>query len=238
MDRNRKYLGMTVPQLGILAALAGGIFLLFCVTGYLLLRNGLGLSAAPLPPTPTSTLQPTPTLILSPTPTATPAPTAVPYESLIPAGWVQYKTALFELWLPAGYKTATKVDVLTTGLGGDPIVDLSLRGATSAKSPNKIYVQVSYEPITAPTFDDFINQRIQTIGLPPSERSKITLNTVPALRLVFSGRRGNNVDINELTYVIQDGGVVWYVQYTAELTEYFNLLATFESSAKTFRVVK
>jgi hypothetical protein len=79
---------------------------------------------------------------------------------------------------------------------------------------------------------------LQGLGLPPSERTKTSINTVPAVRLVFTGRKGNNTDINELIYVIQDGSVVWYVQYTAEITEYFNLLATFESSAKTFRVVK
>ena len=64
------------------------------------------------------------------------------------------------------------------------------------------------------------------------------LRPVPALRLVFSGRKGNNTDINELTYVILDGTTVWYVQYTAEITEFYNLLADFESSARTFRVVK
>jgi hypothetical protein len=76
------------------------------------------------------------------------------------------------------------------------------------------------------------------LGLAPSERSKVTLNTVPAVRLVFSGRKGNNTDINELTYVILDGTTVWYVQYTAEITEFYNLLGNFESSVKTFRVVR
>ena len=237
MDLNKKYFGMTVMQLGILAGLAGLAFMLFCVVGYLFLSRSTGISASQFP-TATATIQPTVTMVLTPTPTTTPASTPLPYESFIPAGWVQYRTALFEIWMPAGYKAAKTTDVLVTGLGGSPIVDLAMRGAASSKSPNRIYMTVSYEPMTTDTLDAFITQRLAGLGLAPSERNKVTLNTVPAVRLVFSGRKGNNTDINELTYVFQDGTTVWYVQYAAEITEFYNLLANFESSAKTFRVVK
>ena len=124
-----------------------------------------------------------------------------------------------------------------TGLGGSPITDLALSASLTAKSTKKIYMTVSYEPVTADTLDAFITARLTGLGVTPSERTKITLNTVPAVRLIFSGRKGNN-DINELTYVILDGTTVWYIQYTAEITDYFNALANFESSVKTFRVVK
>jgi hypothetical protein len=162
--------------------------------------------------------------------------TPLPYEALVPAGWTQYRTALFEIWMPPGYKAA-KTDMLVTGLGGSPIMDLALRGAVSAKAPNKIYMTVSYEPVTADSLDAFITGRLTGLGLTPSERTKVTLNTVPAVRLVFAGRKGNT-DINELTYVILDGTTVWYIQYTAEINDYYNVLANFESSVKTFRVVK
>jgi hypothetical protein len=236
MDLNKKYFGMTVTQLGILAGLAGLVLLLLCIVGWLILGKvrGGGLSQVS---TVAPTIQPTATLILTPTSTFTPAPTALPYESLVPAGWAQFRTALYEIWMPPGYKTAKTIDVLVTGLGGSPITDLILRGSVSAKSPNRIFVTVSYEPITADTLDAFVTARLTGLGLAPSERSKISLNTVPAVRIVFTGRKGNT-DINELTYVILDGTTVWYVQYTAQINDFYNLLGDFESSVKTFRVVR
>jgi hypothetical protein len=236
MDLNKKYFGMTVMQLGILAALAGLVFVLFCVVGYLILGKVTGSSVTSLP-TATTTIQPTVTMVLTPTPTTTPAATPLPYESLIPAGWAQYRTSLIEVWMPPGYKVTKTTAMLVTGLGGSPIMDLSLTGSTSKKAPNKIYMTVSYEPLTTDTLDAFITQKLTGLGFAPSERSKVTLNTVPAVRLVFTGRKGNT-DINELTYVILDGTTVWYIQYTAEINDYYNVLANFESSVKTFRVVK
>jgi hypothetical protein len=232
---NKKYFGMTVTQLGILAGLAGLAFLLFCIVGWLVI--GRGIQAAQVVP-PTSTPFPTATLIVLPTPTSTLAPTPIPYETLIPSGWVQYKSPLYELWLPTGYKN-DKTDHLVTGLGNEPIVDLALSGKYTGKSPYRIYVTVAYEPMTGDSFDKFLNDRLMTLGPIVSERSRVNLNTVPAVRLVFTGHKGNNnTDINELTYVIPDGTTVWYVQYTAELTEFYNLLTTFEASAKTFRMVR
>jgi len=236
MNQDRKYFGMTTMQIGILAGLAGVVLILFCIVGNLVLSK----ARAALMPQPVATIsapEATATLLLTPTLTSTPALTALPYESLIPAGWAQYRTELYEIWMLPGYKTAN-TDMLVLGLGGNPIVDLSLRGATSSKAPNKIYVTVSYEPMNTDSLDTFITQKVTALGLAPSERSKVTLNTVQAVRLIFSGRKGNNTDINELTYVFQDGTTVWYVQYTAEITEFYNLLSNFESSAKTFRLVK
>lgn len=235
MNQNTKYLGMTVTQIGILASLAGFALLLFCIVGWLILGRARGTSTSQAA---TSTPPPTVTMVVAPTLSPTPVPTALPYESLIPAGWVQYRTALYEIWMPTGYKTAKTTDMLVTGLGGSPFVDLSLQGSASSKSPNKIYMTVSYEPMTTDTFEAFVTARLTGLGLNPSERTKVTLNTVPAVRLIFSGRKGNNTDINELTYVILDGTTVWYVQYTAEIAEFYNLLANFESSVKTFRVVR
>lgn len=236
MDFNKKYFGMTVTQLGILAGLAGLALVLFCVVGYLVLGKVTG-SSVPDVATATNTPQPTVTLVTTPTLTTTPESTPLPYELLIPPGWVQYRTALFEIWMPTGYKTAKTVDVIMTGLGGSPITDLSLSASLTAKSTKKIYMTVSYEPVTADTLDAFISARLTGLGVTPSERTKVTLNTVPAVRLVFNGRKGNT-DINELTYVILDGTTVWYIQYTAEIADYFNTLANFESSVKTFRVVR
>ena len=86
MNPSRKYFGMTTMQIGILASLAGAAFLLFCITGFLVLGKARG--ALSQPAAATSTAGPAPTLILTPTLTSTPAATPLPYEALIPNGWV------------------------------------------------------------------------------------------------------------------------------------------------------
>ena len=238
MDLNKKYFGMTVMQLGILGGLGAMAMLLFCIVGVLVAKNGFGGAAAQQLPTSSPTIAPTATLILTPTQTSTPTLTPVPYEALITPGWVQQRTALFELWLPTGYKAA-KPDNLITGLADTSIIDFSVRGTLNSKSPNKIYVTVSYEPLPEGTLEDFINQHVSSQGayLSLSDRSHVNLNNTPAVRLVFSGRKGN-IDVNELTYIVLDGSTVWYVQYTAVLTEFFDLLPMFEASAETFRLVR
>ena len=234
MTRNKKYFGMTTTQLGVLGGLAGLAFLLFCIVGWLVISRGFRTAetASVVP-----TAFPTVTLAVPPTSTAAPSPTPAPYESLIPEGWVQYKSPLYEIWLPAGYKNAT-ADHLVTGLGSEPIVDLSLSGTYTAKSPNRIYVTVAYEPMTGNSFDQFVNDRLLALGPVLSDRSRVDLNSVPAVRLVFTGRKSSSTDINELTFVILDGTTVWYVQYTAEITDFFNMLSAFEASAETFRTAQ
>lgn len=224
---------MTVMQLGILGGLGATAIILFCIIGVLIAKKGLGNSAQQLPPT--ATLQEaTVTPVLTPTQSPTPTLTPIPYEQLIPEGWAQYGTALYEIWMPPGYKAVKTTKVLITGLGGTPIVDLAIKGSYSAKSANQIFLVISYEPLTADTLDNFITQRLIGLGIVPSERSKVTLNNVPAVRLVFTAREGNT-DFNELTYVLLDGTTVWYVQYSADITDYFNSISNFETSAKTFR---
>ena len=80
--KDRKYLGMTVQQLGILAGLAVLACLIFGVTGGFALRGGLGLFSRP--PQPTPFMQPTATVIIIPTVTLTATQTPIPYEQLIP----------------------------------------------------------------------------------------------------------------------------------------------------------
>ena len=235
MAAKKKILGMTATQLGILGGLAGLVILLFCIVGWLLISRGRrgGPQAAPSTPIPL----PSATLMLPATQTPTLAVTPIPYETLIPTGWVQFQSSLFEIWLPDGYKPDS-ADNLVTGLGNSPVVALTLRGTYTSKSPNNIYVTIAYEPMTGESLDQFLNERLKQLGSVVSDRSRVDLNTVPAVRLIFTGRKGNNTDINELTYVILDGTTVWYVQYTAELTEFYNSLTTFEASAKTFRMAK
>src|SRR5262245_39777428 len=131
-------------------------------------RGSGGPQAAPSTPIPLATA----TLMLPPTQASTLAPTPIPYETLIPSGWVQYSSSLFEIWLPAGYKAET-ADNLVTGIGNTPIVALMLRGTYTSKSPNKIYVTVAYEPMTSESFDQFLNERLAQLGPVVSDRSRV-----------------------------------------------------------------
>jgi hypothetical protein len=79
-------------------------------------------------------------------------------------------------------------------------------------------------------------------NIPPeinlAERRKVSVNSTDAYRLMFEGHTSNNVDTNDLLFIFQDGGTVWYVKYTAEITDYYELLSVFEQSVKTFRIVR
>ena len=48
----------------------------------------------------------------------------------------------------------------------------------------------------------------------------------------------NRVHLGDLLFIFQDGGTVWYVKYSAEIADFYELLATFEQSVKTFRIVR
>jgi hypothetical protein len=54
--------------------------------------------------------------------------------------------------------------------------------------------------------------------------------------LIFEGH-SQNVSTNDLLFIFQDGSVIWYVRYSAEIKEFYEMLSTFEQSVKTFRIV-
>lgn len=238
MTENRKYLGMTTQQLGFLGGLAALACLLFSCLAVLILRRGL--SAAPASNSQStavvvlSTFTPVVTSTITPTPTLT----SIPYEQLIPQGWTQYKTALIEVWMPPDYKKAP-AGAVTPVSGKAVIFNLGLV-STSKTSTYKPTVSVSYEPLAASTLEEFIDQKLAETPLDVNiaERRKVTVNSVDAYRIVFETHTKANIDANDLLFVFQDGGTVWYVKYSAEIKEFFELLPIFEESIKTFRIVR
>jgi hypothetical protein len=223
---------MTTSQLGIIGGLA---FLLCCligIGGWLILGGGLSsANSQPILPTANSTA----TLVVLPTLTPTPLPTPIPYEQLIPQGWKQHKTSLIEIWLPSEYKTAK----LPKGAVLEAAHELILSQPASKTSLNAEWVLVMYEPLAAESLDAFLDMEIQSLD--PSgrvvERRDVFLNTTPAVRVLVE-TRVNNLDANQLTFVVQDGGTVWYIAFIAEINEYYKQLELFEKSALTFRVLK
>jgi hypothetical protein len=235
MQQNRKFLGMTLSQLGILAGLAGAACLLFGLAGWFVLRGKSGL----LERAPENTLVPraTSTMIVIPTLAPTQTPTPVPYEMLIPSGWEQFKTRLIQIWLPSDFKLGdTKLLSDSTNFA---VPELIITGATSKSSLYQMLVTVSYEPLTADTLDAFLDRKITTFPteVRVAERRKVSVNSTDAVRFVFE-TRNNNIDIEVLAYVFHDGGTVWYVEYGAQINEFYEMLPTFEDSVKTFRIVR
>jgi hypothetical protein len=236
MNSNRKYFGMTTSQLGIVGGLAGVLCLILLVGGWFILGGGLNTASPQQIPT---TVNLTATLIVPPTFTPTTAPTAIPYEQLIPTGWKQHKTVLAEIWLPPTYKTA-KLENFEGSPGFVISPELVLSQPASGGSAYNEWFVIEYEPLTGDSLDSHLDTQIQE--LPPDirlvERNREFLNSTEVIRLVFETRLEGNVDAKILTYVFLDGNTIWYVEYFAQINEFFNLLETFKQSAQTFRVVK
>ena len=224
MTHQRRVLGMTSAQIGILIGLGAAACLLFAVTGWLVMRGGNN-------PAPAATRGPqitaTPFVLATITPTLT--ATAVPYEQLIPDGWVQHKTELMEIWLPSDFKPASK----------DADQELKLTVSNRKTSVYKMNVIVTYDALGTASVDTYIDTQLLT--LEPTfrvvERRNVSLNGREAIRMVFEARV-DTVDVDELVYVLQDGGTVWAVLYAAQINEFYEMLPIFEQSARTFRIVQ
>ncbi|HMS00080.1 MAG TPA: hypothetical protein PKK96_02880 [Anaerolineales bacterium] len=239
MNQNRKYLGMTIPQLGVLGALAGTLVLILCVAGYFIFTGGVT-SRAPQPVAPTLVI-PTATLVAPPTSTPTLAPTAIPYEQLIPQGWKQQKTANIEIWLPSDYRQTTVKDLVF--LDKQISVELTLSRTPTKTSLYHLYVIIAREPLRGDSVISHLESSPTDMPAAPTtfrvvEERNVLLNTTPAVRLLVEGKSTDNVDVNTLVYVFLEDDTVWYVEYWTQINEFYNQLETFEKSILTFRLVK
>ena len=235
MQQNKKFFGMTPRQIAILAGLIATACLLFGLAARFALRGGLTRSPNSPQGTPASQFTATPWMIPSPVPTGT--ATLLPYETLIPTSWLQFKSALVEIWLPAEFQPADPQ--LLNNSFNTAISELVVRDSREDSSAYPMLVIVSYEPLTADSLDAFLDAEVAKIpsDFRLAERKKITLNGVEAVRFVFEARF-SNLEVNDLTYVFLDGGTVWYVEYIAQINEFYEMLSMFERSAQTFRLVR
>jgi hypothetical protein len=235
MQQNRKFFGMTPLQLGILAGLAGAACLLVGWAGWFILRGDRSPFGRVPENTPVS--QVTSTMIVIPTLTPTETPTPLPYKMLIPSGWAQFKSGLVEIWLPSNFKPGDSK--LLNDSTKFAIPELIMTGAASKSSLYQMLVTVSYEPLTTDSLDAFLDGKVAKFPteIRVAERRHASVNSIDAIRLLFE-TRSKNVDIDVLTYVFLDGSTVWYVEYGAQINEFYDMLPTFEDSVKTFRIVR
>ena len=230
--QDRKYFGLSTRQIGILAGLAGAACLLFGMMGWFVFRGGF--SQAPKN-TPVIVSTSTPFVIPTVTPTVTSTP--IPYEQLIPDGWVQHRTGLVELWLPSEFENSGQG---ISGISGNSVLlEMALTGTASSTSPYKIFVSVSFEPLATGSLDTFLESRLSNIPVDVNltERRKVLINSTEAYRLMFESNN-NNLLTNDLLFVILDGTTIWYVRYSAQINEFYEMLPAFEQSIKTFRIVR
>jgi len=226
---------MTPAQIGILAVMAITACLLFGLAGWLALRGTFNRVPNPSQGAPVPQSTATPWTIPSLVPTGTAMP--IPYETLIPRDWVQFKTGLVEIWLPAEFQPADPQ--LFNNSSNTAVGELILTGSHPDSSLYQMLVIVSYEPLTADSLDVHLDAEVAKIpaDFRVAERRKVILNSTEAVRFVFETRY-NNVDVNNLTYVFLDGSTIWYVEYIAQINEFFEMLSIYEKSAQTFRVVR
>jgi len=238
MNSSRKYLGMTIPQLGVLAGLAGALLLILCIGGWLILGGGSNTASPQQIPT---GIESTATLVVLPTVTLTPAPTAVPYEQLIPQGWKQHRTDLIEIWLPSDYRKTAIKDLVV--LDKRVVVELTLSQTPTETSLYHLYVIIASEPLQGDSLDSHLEiSAVEATATPTTfrlvEQQDVLLNATPAIRLLYEGKSTDNVDVNSLIFVVLDGNTVWYVEYWTQINQFYNNLETFEKSILTFRPVK
>ncbi len=246
--RAQRYLGMTIPQLGTLGILAACL----CCTvvgGYWWLNSRVAAAYA-VPDLPGVNLTPLPTFTPTPTetPTPTPSPTPVTYESLIPAGWKQFKSADapgLEIWLPPSYAQQTEKEkkeaIKILGSEGEEIKTLlSLKDSTP--SPYLVFTtfEIAARPIFAADLDEMVDAEFGTymrlgrlLG-----RDHFVFQTVsyPARRLVFD-INVSGIDAGLVVYVVQVGGDLYYLGFAMPFNETYARLPDFDRAAQTFRIV-
>jgi len=230
MMQDRKYFGLSISQIGILAGLAGAACLLFGLTGVFALRR----SFFSQPPDSAPVTQSTSTPFVLPTLSSTTTLTPIPYEQLIPNGWEQHRTTLVELWLPPGFKSAGTNSASVVS-GNSVVLALSLTGT----SAHKVYASISYEPLTTDSLDAFLDSRLSNIPAEVNlaDRRKVLINSTDTHRLMLEWNIAN-VYTNDLWFIVLDGGTIWYVKYSAEIKDFYEMLPAFEQSVKTFRIVR
>jgi hypothetical protein len=250
--RAQRILGMTIPQLLILGCLTLSIICTF-VGGYWALNTVVasayaipilpGLNVTPLP---TSTPAPTATLL----PTASPTP--ITYESLIPAGWKQFKSENapgMEIWFPPSYVVLTESLMQANDMNYVPLSEAEgQEGLTSilnlvdmTASPYMLYTTfgMSTQPLPAADLDKTIDQEFANMMLNARlmERGNFEIRNYPARKVVFD-ITGNGVTAGLVAYLIQENGTVWYLGFTTPYNELYTRMPVFDQIAQTFRIVR
>lgn len=242
--RAKRFLGMTIPQWGVL----GVMFLCMCgvvVGGYTWLN--LQAAAASVPPalqvpivTPPSTFTPAPTA----TATITPSPTPITYKSLIPQGWLRFAGAGIEIYLPPSYAIQTdeelgrSVRLLGNEESAPPLIFGFLDSTPSAYKMTTTLQVMARSPF-APSLDEMVDVEFERLSregrLLERDEFVFKLGTYDARKLVFD----YNIDgtyAGLAFYVIYSDNAIYYLGFVTPFNELYTRLPDFDAAVQTFLV--
>ncbi len=262
--KSKRYYGMTVSQIGILAGVAGVVLL--CIGGaffFILMQPPLQ-SQGPVPVATvtysTQTPAPTSTVI---EPTATLAPLIA--TSVPPGGWVEFQGAQAALWLPGNFvggdiaRDKDKIilsvskqgryfkNVLSAMRVADPAINLWMVDKTVGKAAIAItMVMVRHYVLTE---DETLEQYIATANNSDYNGTPLamfmTINNTQKLKLLgletvrqTYQEQGMGPDTSGIVYYIKDGADFWIVDYTMDPNQYLAMLPIIEDSIHTFYLNK
>lgn len=226
-----RYLGMTVPQLVVIACLGLVTLGVMGAAGWMILGNKLPGPAASnqlvQPDLGTPTDYPTSTLLatftpLPPTPTFTPTT----YESLIPAGWNQFNYQKVELWMPPDFvkRSSSQYLIIAENKNTDP-------------DGFKVNLFMTKDTTTKTDLDDYIREGIMKFPSDVTflEKRGFNVGTYVASRVEVEVVVGST-PIEEAIYFIKDGGNVWQIFGVSHYDEFRKWVPIFDQIAHTFRI--
>jgi hypothetical protein len=248
-SRAKRYLGMTIPQMGVLGVMGlclCGIF----VGGYSWLNSMV--AAAYVVPVQNFTPTPLPpTSLPTETPLPTPSPTPITYESLIPAGWKPFKSDAapgMEVWFPPSYESLTENLMQDENMKHIPFSEVEgqdgirsiLRLVDMMRSSYTLYTTcvMSTQPLPAADLDKTIDLKFADMMVTTTliERGNFEIGNYPARKLVLDITR-NGVNAGMVAYLIQENVTVWYLAFTTPYNELYTRMPDFDRIAQTFRLV-
>ena len=256
--RSRRILGMTVAQLLILACM-GCALVGTLGTGAWMMASANGISLAwptrVVPPTASPSPTPLPTFTVTPLPTLTPTATPIPYTAYVPAGWRQYKSEKVEVWLPDTFAFVDNPSGFDQELN-DKYSLIGLTDYVKQREKNLTVYELLFRhgpPLGShfiPTVfvKEFSRNGLSLAQFTDKAVSVLDVNSTLVERkpFAFFEREGervvvqtnfNNVYVNFVYYLVQDGNTIWEIGCDASLADYYTFEPVFDDIARTFRPV-
>jgi len=250
MNSGQRYFGMTLAQIGILAALALVACVVIGILGSMMLNLAPNTEAEP-----TYTLQPSPTAVL----TSTPWPTVTPIPN-----WQEYSFSEGQarIWLPASYTggdTVTSSDAIMEklratfddeafandiqGLIEIPEVGFFAFDAGSTSLIRFMYIgSETLNPDVALSMDYYLNRMMDDFTGANDrvvERQIAQLDHHQAGKLVVESRiPAGDVDffVTVAAYMIKVENTMWFITFRTGRDEYVNQQPVMEASVNSFWV--
>ena len=251
MNSGQRYLGMTLAQIGILAALA----LVACVVIGILVTLMLNIFPGTQQAEPTYTLQPSPTAIVAPTawPTVTPIPNWQVYS---------FANSQAKIWLPESYiggEPATSSDMLKEnlrtiyndeafsrdieGLLAIPEIDFFAFDTEFVDSARFMYVGTeALNPDLDLSMDYYLNRMMDNFTGASDrvvERQIEQLEHYQAGKLVIESKvpvGDTEKFVSMAIYLVRVDDTMWFITFRTGREEFKEQQQTIETSANSFWV--